>query len=88
MKQRCTNPNNRQYEEYGGRGITVCKRWLIFANFFEDMGEKPEGLSIERPDNDKGYSPGNCVWADRKTQNSNKRNNRWLEANGMFALKS
>lgn len=82
MKQRCNNPKNRGYKNYGARGITVCKQWLRFANFLKDMGHKPEGKSLERRDNNKGYSPKNCVWADRKTQNSNRRNNRYIEARG------
>ena len=72
MLQRCTNPKNPGFKHYGGRGITVCERWLQFANFYADMGDPPPGLMIEREDNDKGYSPDNCVWADRLTQNHNK----------------
>ena len=76
MKQRCINSNDRNYHNYGGRGIIVCERWLKFPNFLEDMGKnwKP-GLMIERKNNDKEYSPGNCYWATRKQQNRNKRNN-------------
>lgn len=75
MKQRCYNPNSAQYLDYGGRGITVCDRWInSFENFLSDMGKKPSyDLSIERVDNDKGYSPDNCIWADRTTQNRNRR---------------
>lgn len=83
MKNRCTNPNYKHYKDYGGRGITVCDRWLDFANFFEDMGENPLGMMLERRDNEAGYSPENCYWADRQTQNSNKRNNRHIEADGI-----
>jgi len=72
MLQRCTNPKNPGFKHYGGRGITVCERWLQFANFYADMGDPPPGLMIEREDNDKGYEPSNCVWADRITQNRNK----------------
>lgn len=76
MIQRCTNPNNDRYNNYGGRGITICKRWLNFIDFNEDMGKswKP-GLTIERKNNDLGYCKENCCWATRTEQNRNKRNN-------------
>jgi hypothetical protein len=83
MKNRCGNPKYKHYKDYGGRGIKVCDRWMEFVNFFADMGEKPEGKSLERRDNDAGYSPENCYWADRATQNSNKRNNRHIVADGV-----
>ena len=74
MKQRCTNPNNIQFSDYGGRGITVDPDWMKFENFYADMGDAPfPGASIERKDTNKGYSKANCVWADRQTQNSNTR---------------
>lgn len=75
MKQRCLNPNAQRYEDYGGRGITVCERWLTFANFLADMGEKPEPkshYSIERRDNDCGYGPDNCYWATDPEQQRNR----------------
>ena len=73
MHSRCSNPNRDNFERYGGRGITVCERWRTFDNFYEDMGERPEGLTLERVDNDKGYSPDNCIWADRMQQQRNQR---------------
>lgn len=73
MKKRCLNPNYIGYKNYGGRGIKICDRWLNFENFFEDMGNKPEGLMLERMDNDGNYESGNCKWATRKEQNNNKR---------------
>ncbi len=74
MRQRCSNSNHRQFADYGGRGVAVCERWQTFASFAADMGERPEGLSLDRVDNLKGYGPDNCRWATRQEQNSNRRN--------------
>jgi hypothetical protein len=84
MIRRCTNKNEQNYHNYGGRGITVCDRWLnSFEAFYEDMGSKP-GLdySIERRENDKGYYKDNCYWATREEQANNRRNNMFYEYKG------
>lgn len=73
MRQRCMNKNSFDYKWYGGRGITICDRWNVFNNFFEDMGHKPEGKSLDRIDNDFGYSPENCKWSTQKEQVNNSR---------------
>ena len=71
MRARCLNKNFMYYHKYGGAGITVCDRWKYFANFLEDMGERPDGTSIDRIDNKGNYEPNNCRWADRITQRRN-----------------
>jgi hypothetical protein len=84
MRARCTNPKVPHYFRYGGRGITVCDRWLQgFVFFLEDMGRCPSpSHSIERRDNDAGYSPDNCYWADATAQANNRTTSKFLELNG------
>jgi|SRR5699024_2311953 len=74
MKQRCLNPNDKRYHDYGGRGIKVCERWMDFNNFLEDMGKKPSpNHSIDRIDNNGDYEPSNCKWSDDYEQQRNIR---------------
>lgn len=83
MKDRCYNPKCKQYSDYGGRGITVCDRWLSsYRDFYSDMGPRPHGYSLDRIDNDKGYGPDNCRWADRRTQQRNQRRAVYVKIQG------
>lgn len=84
MLTRCRNTKHKQYPDYGGRGIKVCKEWEQFENFFADMGEKPNGLSLDRIDNDGDYNKLNCRWSDIKTQIRNRRVSPKYEFNGEF----
>jgi hypothetical protein len=82
MLQRCLNPTQPNYRNYGARGISVCDRWLVYTNFLEDMGERPDGLSLDRIDNDGNYEPDNCRWATAAQQVRNSRHCRFFEFQG------
>lgn len=82
MLNRCRNPNQPNFVDYGGRGITVCEAWKQYANFVADMGECPPGYSIDRKNNLGNYEPANCKWSTRQEQNTNKRTTRRFTLNG------
>lgn len=82
MRERCLDPKNKRFANYGGRGISVCERWSQFHNFLSDMGERPEGHTIERIDVNRGYEPGNCMWIPSSKQCENTTRNRVIEYNG------
>lgn len=85
MLQRCLNPHCVSYHRYGGRGISVCERWMKFSNFLEDMGECPSGLTLERINNKTGhYAKLNCVWATRKVQARNRSSNHMIAFRGQI----
>lgn len=83
MKRRCYNPNCPEYKDYGGRGIVVCDEWKdSFGKFYEDMGDKPRGMSLDRVDNNGNYEPSNCKWSTVHQQQNNIRNNRFATIDG------
>lgn len=82
MMTRCYNPKVKFFKDYGGRGIKVCDEWHLFENFLAYMGERPQGMTLDRIDNNKGYAPGNCRWATRHIQARNTRANRMVDFRG------
>lgn len=72
MKARCLNPRATKYEYYGGKGISVCERWMKFENFYKDMGKRPEGMTLDRINSNGNYEPTNCRWATAKQQGNNR----------------
>jgi hypothetical protein len=73
MMRRCNNSKSSRYKDYGGRGIKICPRWHSFENFYQDMGDRPEGLSLDRINNDGDYEPNNCKWSTPREQRINSR---------------
>lgn len=82
MKQRCLDKNCRDYVWYGAKGVKICDRWMSFENFYADMGERKDGLTLERKNNSIGYEPDNCMWASRREQSVNRTITRWIEYRG------
>lgn len=82
MRRRCIDPTYHGFADYGGRGITFCERWESFEKFFDDMGARPAGKTLDRREVNKNYEPGNCRWADAFEQANNTRVNHFIEFNG------
>ena len=83
MVQRCTVPTHKSWKHYGGRNLTVCPEWASFEQFYADMGSRPEGTSLDRIDNEQGYTPDNCRWATSKEQQNNRRSNVHVTIDGV-----
>lgn len=83
--KRCYQATDKEFKNYGGRGIRVCERWHEFREFYKDMGERPDGLSIERKDSSRNYTADNCVWANAKQQARNRRTNTLITVDGVTA---
>lgn len=83
MKGRCNNPKKSDYDYYGGRGIKVCKEWEdSFLSFYEDLGARPEGTTLDRKEVEGDYNKENCRWASKKVQANNTRRNMWIDYEG------
>ena len=82
MKGRCLNPKNKDFKNYGARGISVCESWMKFENFLADMGDSPQGMSLDRIDNSLGYFKANCRWATKRDQENNTRRSVLVSFNG------
>ncbi len=83
MIQRCDNAKNKDYSNYGGRGITICETWRVFDQFLADMGNCPDGLELDRIESNGNYERGNCRWTDELTQAINRRWTRWVDIDGI-----
>lgn len=83
MLARCRNPNNKRFKDYGGRGIKICESWLHFENFLADMGEPPEGGTLDRIDGNGNYAPGNCTWSTHTQQARNRRSTVHVTVDGV-----
>jgi hypothetical protein len=86
MLLRCSSKHSAHYSKYSGRGISVCHRWRSFENFLHDMGDRPDGMTLDRINNDGNYEPGNCQWASKRAQSRNRRNIRPLTLRGETKL--
>jgi hypothetical protein len=84
MKARCLNPNHKAYKNYGGAGTIICERWMLFDNFLEDMGERPEGTNLDRIDTFGNYELSNCRWADWLTQQHNRKTHKREDVGILF----
>ena len=84
FRDRCRNKHRKDYKYYGGKGVTYDPSWDSFENFLADMGEAPEGLTLDRIDSEKGYSKDNCRWATRQQQTYNSSRIRWVEIDGVI----